>query len=116
MKELREAPLHYRVAASLLFGGISLFLFGVVFALVRQADHAAADQVWGWVVVATLIAVTGATGAFFALVAWGAFSDPNSRLGAWVQKRNLVGAVQYFLFEGAMLLLLLFGFWLFGIK
>ncbi len=116
MKKLRDTPLRYRIAASLLFGGTSLFLFGVVFALVGQADHAAADQVWGWVMVVTLIAVTGATGAFCALVAWGALSDPNSRIGAWVQKKDLAGSVQYFLVEAAMLALLLFGLWLLGIK
>jgi hypothetical protein len=82
MKKLRDVPLCYRVA-SLLYGGISLFLFGVVFALVRQADRAAANQAWAWVVMAALIALIAATGAFFALVAWGALSDPKSRLGAW---------------------------------
>jgi hypothetical protein len=61
---------------------MSLFLFGVVFALVRQADRAAANQAWAWVVIAALIASIAAAGAFCALVAWGALSDPKSRLGA----------------------------------
>ncbi|MGY3529575.1 hypothetical protein [Bradyrhizobium sp. USDA 4452] len=116
MKKMPDNPLHYRVAASLIFGGMSLFLFGVVFALVRQAGHAAENQAWGWLVIAALIALVAATGAFFALVAWGALSDPKSRLGAWVQKRPLTDAVHYFFVEAAMLVLLLFGFWFSGIK
>jgi hypothetical protein len=95
MKNLRDVPLCYRVASSLIFGGMSLFLFGVVFALVRQADRAAANQAWGWVMVTALVAVVAATGALFAVVAWGALSDPKSRLGAWVQKRPLADGVHY---------------------
>jgi len=113
---MRDVSLRYRMAASLLFGGMSLFLFGVVFALLRQADRAAANQVWAWVVIAALIALIAAAGVLYALLAWGALSDPKSRLGAWVQKRPLAGAVQYFLVEAAMLVLLLFGFWFLGIK
>ncbi|QOZ33167.1 hypothetical protein [Bradyrhizobium sp. CCBAU 53421] len=95
MKYLRDVPLRYRVASSLIFGGMSLFLFGVDCALVRQANRAAANQAWGWVVVAALVAAIAATGAFFALVAWGALSDPKSRLGAWVQERPLADGVHY---------------------
>jgi hypothetical protein len=117
MKKLRDVQPRYRVAASLLFGGISLFLFGVVFALVRQAERAAANQAWAWVVIVALIALIAAVGIFFALVAWGALSDPNSRLGAWVQKRlYLDHAVQHLLVEVALLVLLLFGLWFSGIK
>jgi hypothetical protein len=88
----------------------------VVFALVRQAHRAAANQAWGWVVIAAVIALTAAAGALFGLVAWGALSDPKSRLGAWVQKMPLADAVQHLLVEAAMLVLLLFGFWFLGIK
>jgi hypothetical protein len=96
MKKLLDVPLRYRVAASLLYGGMSLFLFGVVFAVVvRQADRVAAYQAWEWVVVAALIALMVAAGAFCALVAWGALSDPKSGLGAWVQKWPLVDSVFY---------------------
>jgi hypothetical protein len=117
MTKLGDVPPRYRIAASLLFGGISLFLFGAVFALVRQADHAARRyQAWDWLVIAALIGFVAATGAFFALVAWGALSDPKSRLGAWVRKRPLADAVQYFLVEAVMLVLLLVGLWLSGIK
>ena len=110
MKKLRDVPLIYRVA-SLLFGGMSLCLFGVVFALVRRADHAAENQAWPWVVVAALIALTAAVGTFFGLVAWGALSDPKSRLGAWVQKWPLADAVGYvaseaFLWGGLFLIYL----------
>ena len=115
MNKLRNVSLRYRVAASLIYGGISLFLFGVAFALVRRADHAAANQAWAWVVIAALIALVAATGAFCALVAWGALSDPKSRLGAWVQKMHLADSVQYFLVEGA-LLVLFFGFWFLATK
>ena len=41
----QAVPLRYSVA-SLLFGGMSLFLFGVVFALVRQADRIAPNPAW----------------------------------------------------------------------
>ncbi|WP_146988538.1 hypothetical protein [Bradyrhizobium macuxiense] len=115
MKILRDVQLRYRVAASLLYGGMSLFLFGVAVALVRQADHAAADQAWGWVVIAALIAVIAATGIALALVAWGALSDPKSRLGAWVQKRPLADGVHHMLGEAAILVVLLFGLWFLGI-
>jgi hypothetical protein len=69
---------------------MSLFLFGVVFALVRQADRAAANQAWAWVVMAALIALVAAVGAFFALGAWVALSDPKSRLGSWFQRKMSV--------------------------
>ena len=116
MKKLRDVPLRYRAAASLLYGGMSLFLFGVVFALVRQADRAAANQAWAWMVIAALIALIAAAGAFCALIAWGTLSDPKLQLGAWVQKRPLADAAQHLLVEAAMLVLLLFGFWFSGIK
>jgi hypothetical protein len=115
-EKLRDVPLRYRVAASLLYGGMSPFLFGVFFALVRQADHAAANQAWAWAVVVALIALVAAVGAFFGLVAWGALSDPKSRLGTWVQKRPLADGVQHLFVEAAMLVLLLFGFWFSGMK
>ena len=101
------SPLLHRVNASLLYGGMSLFLFGVVFALVRQADRSAAYLVGAWVVMAALIALIAALGAFCALVAWGALSDPKSRLGAWVQKRPLADAVRYLLVEIVMCVLLI---------
>jgi hypothetical protein len=69
MKKLRDVPLRYRVAA-LVYSGISLFLFGVAFALVRQADRIAPNPAWAWVLAALVASVT-AVGAFFALVAWG---------------------------------------------
>jgi hypothetical protein len=116
LKKLPDSPLRYRVSASFVFGGISLFLFGVIFALMRQADRAAANQTWAWVVIAALIAVIGATGAFCGLIAWGALSDPTSRLGAWARKKPLADAVQHFLVEAAMCVLLLFVLWLLGIK
>jgi hypothetical protein len=99
MKKLRDVPLRYHVAA-LLFGGISLFLFGVVFAMLRQAYRVAASPAWEAWVVAALIAVVAATGAFFALVALGAVSDPKSRLGSWVHEKYLADAVIYFCSEG----------------
>jgi lysylphosphatidylglycerol synthetase-like protein (DUF2156 family) len=80
MKNLRDVPLRYRVAA-LVCGGISLFLFGVVFALLRQADRIAPSPAWDWVL-AALIALIAAAGALFGLLAWGALSDPKSRLGS----------------------------------
>jgi hypothetical protein len=43
LKTLRDIPLRYRVAA-LVYGGISLFLFGVVVGLLRQADRIAQIQ------------------------------------------------------------------------
>jgi hypothetical protein len=85
MKKLRDVPVRYRVVA-LFYGGISLFLFGVVFALLRQAYRVPPNPAWAWVL-AALIAVVAAAGACFALVAWGALSDPKSRLGSWFKKR-----------------------------
>jgi hypothetical protein len=38
-------------------------------------------------VLAALIALVAAAGALFGLVAWGALSDPKSRLGSWFRKR-----------------------------
>jgi hypothetical protein len=94
MKNQPDVPLRYRVAFSLIYGGISLFLFGVVFAMVQQADRVAANQAWRWVMVTALVAVVAAAGAFGTVVAWGTLSDPKSRLGAWVRKW-LVDAVHY---------------------
>jgi uncharacterized membrane protein len=85
MKKLRGVPLRDGVAA-LVYGGISLFLFGVVFGLLRQADRIAPNPAWSWVL-AALIALVAAAGALFGLVAWGALSDPESRLGSWFRKR-----------------------------
>lgn len=96
MRKLRDVPLRYRVAA-LVFGGISLFLFGVVFALVQQAYRVA----WPAWLMAALIALVAAAGAFFALVAWGALSDPKSRLGSWVHD-EAEGMVAYLCSEGLL--------------
>jgi len=115
-KKKPDVSLRYRVAASVIFGGMSLFLFGfVVFGLVRRANGHAESQTWERVVISALIALIAAAAAFFALFAWGALSDPQSRLGAWVQKR-LTDAVHHFLIEAAMLVLMLIGFWFLGIK
>ncbi|MGZ5870492.1 MAG: hypothetical protein ACXWKP_00075 [Bradyrhizobium sp.] len=89
MKKLRDVPLRYRFAA-LIFGGTSIFLFGVVFALVRQEYRVAASQAWEAWVMAALIASVAAAGAFFALEAWVALSDPKSRLGSWFQRKTSV--------------------------
>jgi len=88
MKKLRDVPLRYRIAA-LVHGGMSLFLFGVVFALPRQADRIAATPAGAWVL-AALVALIVAVGAFFALAAWVALSDPKSRLGSWLQRKMSV--------------------------
>jgi hypothetical protein len=85
MKRLRDVPLRYRVAA-LVNGGISLFLFGVVFALLRQADRIAPNPAWNWVL-AALVALVAATGAFFGLLTCGALSDQKSRLGSWFREK-----------------------------
>jgi hypothetical protein len=95
MKKLRDTPLRYRIAA-LVCGGISLFLFGVVFALVRQANRVAASPAWSVWVVAALISLVAAVGAFFAIVALGALSDPKSRLGSRFREKS-VDATHYFL-------------------
>jgi hypothetical protein len=87
MKTLRDAPLRYRIAA-FAWGAMSLFLFGVVFALVRQAYRGPPNPAWAWGVLAALIAVVAAAGAVFAIVAWGALRDPKSRLGSWVQEKK----------------------------
>jgi hypothetical protein len=116
MEKQREVTLGYRVAASLLFGGISVFLFAVVVALVRHADHAAENRVWGWVLITTLIALVAAVAIVYALVAWGTLSNPKSRLGARVQKMHLADAVHYFLGEAAMAVLLLVVLSFLGIK
>lgn len=63
MKKLRAVPLRYRFAA-LVFGGASLFLFGVVFALVQQEYRVAASPAWEAWVMAALIALVAAAGAF----------------------------------------------------
>jgi hypothetical protein len=85
VRTLRDVPLRHRVAA-LVYGAISLFLFGVVFDLPRHADRIAPTPAWAWVL-AALIALVAAVGALFGLVAWGALSDPKSRLGSWFRKR-----------------------------
>jgi hypothetical protein len=108
MKKLRDVPLRDRVAA-LVFGGISLFLFGVVFALLRQADRIAPNPAWAWVL-AALIALVAAAGACFALVAWGALSDPESRLGSWFGKR--ADAVHSSLWSAAFESVMWVGFYL----
>jgi len=97
MKKIRAVPLRYRVAA-LVNGGISLFLFGVVFALVQQAYRVAASPAWPAWLIAALIALVAAAGAFFALVAWGALSDPKSRLGSRFREKS-AEAAQYFAVE-----------------
>jgi hypothetical protein len=86
MKKLRDVPLRYRVVA-LACGGISLFLFGVVFAVLRQAYRTSPNSAWAWEVLAALVAVVAAAGACFGLVAWAALSDPKSRLGSWFGKK-----------------------------
>jgi hypothetical protein len=86
MKKLRDVPLRYGVAA-LVCGGMSLFLFGVVFVMLRQAYHVTENQAWPWGVLAALVAVVAVAGACFGLVAWAALSDPKSRLGSWFGKK-----------------------------
>jgi hypothetical protein len=100
MKKLRDVPLRYRVA-TLVYGGISLFLFGVVFALVRQEYRIAANPAWSRLVIAALNALVAAVGAFCALAALGALSDPKSRLGARVQKMPLADAGPFLLCSAA---------------
>jgi hypothetical protein len=105
MKRLRDVPLRHRFAA-LVFGGTSLLLFGVIFALLRQADRVAPTPAWAWVL-AALIAVVAAASAFFALGAWAALSDPKSRLGSWFQRKMSVadaaeGMVFQLCFEGSL--------------
>jgi membrane-bound ClpP family serine protease len=118
VKKRRGISLRYRVAGFFLFGGMSLFLFGVVFVLVRRvtADQFGTGPAWAWALVVACIALTAAAGVFFALVAWGAVSDQKSRLGAWIQQSPLADAVHHFLFESAMLVILVFGCWYLGIK
>jgi hypothetical protein len=97
MKKLRDVPLRYRVAA-LVNSGISLFLFGVVFALLRQAYRGPPNPAWAWGVLAALIAAVAAAGALFGVVAWGALSDPKSQLGSRFREKN-AEAAQYFAVE-----------------
>jgi hypothetical protein len=47
MKKPRDVPLRYGVGA-LFCGGMSLFLFGVVFAMVRQAYRGPPNPAWAW--------------------------------------------------------------------
>jgi divalent metal cation (Fe/Co/Zn/Cd) transporter len=105
MKKLRDVPLRYGVAA-LVCGGMSLFLFAVVFALVRQAYRVAANPAW---VMAALIALAAAVGAFLALLAWGALSDPKSLLGSRFREKS-ADAAQYFLLNAAFESLMWVGF------
>ena len=100
MRKLRDVPLRYSVAA-VVFGGISLFLFGVVFALVQQEYRVAASLAWPTWLMAALIALVAAAGAFFALVALGTLSDPKSRLGSWVHD-EAEGTVAYLCSEGLL--------------
>jgi len=86
MEKPRDVPLRYRVAA-LVCGGISLFLFGVVFALLRQADRITPNPAWDWVL-AALVALIAAAGAFSGLLTWGALSDPKSWLGSRLREKS----------------------------
>lgn len=108
MKKLRDVPLRYGVAA-LFCGGMSLFLFGVVFAVVRQVYRGPPNPAWAWGVLAALVAVVAAAGAFFALLAWGALSDPKSRLGSRFRE-NSAEAAPYFLLNAAFESLMWVGF------
>ncbi|WP_159008706.1 hypothetical protein [Bradyrhizobium sp. S69] len=108
MKKLRNVPPRYRVAA-LVCGGMSLFLFGVVFAMLRQAYHVAVSSAWSVWVVAALIVLVAAVGAFFALLAWGALSDPKSRLGSRFREKS-ADAAQYLLLNVAFESLMWVGF------
>ena len=87
MKKLRDVPLRYYVAA-LVCGGISLILFGMVFALLRQADRLVSSPAWDWAL-AALIGLIAASGASFALAAWGALSDPMSRFGSLFREESV---------------------------
>jgi len=100
MKKLRDVPLRYCVAA-LACGGMSLFLFGVVFAMLRQAYRVAASPAWSAWVVAALIVLVAAVGAFFAFLAWGALSDPKSRLGSRFREKS-ADAAQFILLNAAL--------------
>jgi drug/metabolite transporter (DMT)-like permease len=97
MKKLRDVPLRYG-AAALVCGGMSVFLFGVVFALVRREYRIPLNPAW---VMAAAIALVAAVGAFFALLAWGSLSDPKSRLGSRFREKS-ADAAQYILFESLM--------------
>ena len=112
MKKPRDVPLRYGVGA-LFCGGMSLFLFGVVFAMVRQAYRGPPNPAWAWGVLAALIAVVAAAGAFFALLAWGALSDPKSRLGSRFREKSVEAAL-YFLWNAAFESLMWVGFGLVG--
>jgi len=104
----RDVPLRYGVAA-LVCGGMSLFLFGVVFALVRQAYRVAASPAWSAWVLAALVTVVAAAGALFALLAWGALSDPNSRFGSRFREKS-ADAAQYLLLNATFESLMWVGF------
>jgi len=110
MEKLRDVPLRYRVAA-LACGGMSLFLFGVVFAMLRQAYRVAASPAWSAWVVAALIVLVAAVGALFALLAWGALSDPKSRLGSRFREKS-ADAAQFILLNAAFESLMWVGFFL----
>jgi hypothetical protein len=100
MKKLRDLELRYGVAA-LVFGGISLFLFGVVLTLVQRAYLVAASPAWPAWLIAALIALVAAAGTFFALVAWAALSDTKSRLHSWVHD-EAEGMLAYLCSEGLL--------------
>jgi hypothetical protein len=89
MNNLRDVPLRDRFAA-LVFGGTSLFLFGVVFALVKREYRVAASPAWEAWMVAALIITVAAAGAFFALGARAALIDPRLRLGSWFRRKMFV--------------------------
>ena len=110
MRSLRDVPPIYRVA-SLLNGGISVLFFGVAFGMVQRAVHAPENQAWASAVGGAITAVTAAMGVFFGLLAWGALSDPKSRLGAWVQEFPLADgvyqmAMEAFVWGGIFLVML----------
>jgi hypothetical protein len=85
MKQLRDVPLRYGVAA-LVCGGMSAFLFVVVFALLRQAYRVAESPAWS--ARALLASIVLVMGAVFALVAWAALSDPKSNLGSRFREKS----------------------------
>jgi hypothetical protein len=94
-------PPRFRVVALLLFGGMSLFMFGVVFALVHQAYSVAASPAWPVWLIAALVVLVATVGVFFALLAWGVLSDAPSQLGSWVHDKA-EGMVAYLLNEGLL--------------
>jgi hypothetical protein len=96
MKALRKISTRYHFAA-LVMGVISIFLFGVA-AKIYQVQFAVNPRVmgrmdtWG---AGAFIAIAAATGFAFALSAWAALSDAESRLGSWFRRRWDNGAAAY---------------------